>query len=167
MSMTESQENTKSNHLSPEKEKTTYLRNFTHITIPAEIWLRRDISRSLLEKLINHYYFHKPLEVSDWVELTHLGLARKSEFSSETIADKIKRKTSQKVHKSLGLFIYECEWCHGTTFCLHAHHFPIRKEHGGKNTVNICASCHAEYHFIESYSYTLTNKTFQMFKEVE
>ena len=42
-----------------------------------------------------------------------------------------------------------CEWCNCTTAVLHSHHYPVRKEHGGTETVDICPNCHFEYHAIE------------------
>jgi hypothetical protein len=39
----------------------------------------------------------------------------------------------------------ECNWCgrHGVMF---NHHWPIAKQFGGKETVEICGSCHAAAH---------------------
>ena len=60
-----------------------------------------------------------------------------------------------------------CEWCGGTTAVLHSHHFPIRKEHGGVDTVDICPNCHAEYHAIEGLTEYLINLNHPWFKNLE
>src|SRR3990167_970319 len=42
----------------------------------------------------------------------------------------------------------KCEWCQGSTCILHAHHYPKSKKEGGQETVNICPSCHCEFHYL-------------------
>lgn len=42
-----------------------------------------------------------------------------------------------------------CEWCGIKCHVLHDHHFPIPKREGGKDTVRICGTCHANYHYVE------------------
>ena len=39
-----------------------------------------------------------------------------------------------------------CEWCGCKTTILHKHHYPIPKRLGGKEVVNICPTCHYEFH---------------------
>lgn len=43
-----------------------------------------------------------------------------------------------------------CEWCGGQSPALQRHHYPLPRSEGGKDTVKICGSCHAEFHFYES-----------------
>lgn len=57
-------------------------------------------------------------------------------------------------YPSLGK-IKRCAWCKGDTLILHAHHYPITRENGGTETVNICANCHAEYHALTYEHYRL------------
>jgi len=53
----------------------------------------------------------------------------------------------------------ECEWCGAITPVLEKHHHPIKARDGGQETVNICGSCHAEFHFLtESVFYCATEK---------
>jgi hypothetical protein len=45
-----------------------------------------------------------------------------------------------------GFIGFICEWCECKTLSIQEHHFPISAKDGGKNTVFICAACHADYH---------------------
>lgn len=65
----------------------------------------------------------------------------------------VSSKHPQK-YPSLGK-IKRCAWCKGDTLILHAHHYPITREDGGTETVNICANCHAEYHALTYEHYRL------------
>ena len=39
-----------------------------------------------------------------------------------------------------------CRWCSDLVHSLHAHHFPISYADGGTETVDICGTCHADFH---------------------
>jgi CRISPR/Cas system-associated protein Cas10 (large subunit of type III CRISPR-Cas system) len=41
-----------------------------------------------------------------------------------------------------------CSWCGVKTIILVDHHFPIQKQFGGEETVEICPNCHQEYHIL-------------------
>lgn len=43
-----------------------------------------------------------------------------------------------------------CEWCKGKTCILEEHHYPIPRSEGGAEIVQICGSCHREFHFLTS-----------------
>ena len=40
-----------------------------------------------------------------------------------------------------------CEWCGIKTYHTVEHHYPTPKNKGGKETVEICGSCHNEFHY--------------------
>ena len=64
-------------------------------------------------------------------------------------------KLSNKNFIGMGIGDCVCEWCKVSTITTHSHHFPIERQFGGKETVNICANCHQEYHSLSgklSYS---------------
>ncbi len=47
----------------------------------------------------------------------------------------------------------ECEWCGEMVIVLQEHHYPIPKEQGGTETVNICPNCHYGFHaIVNSYN---------------
>lgn len=62
----------------------------------------------------------------------------------------IKKELEAKNMQGKGIGSNTCTWCKCKTYILHAHHFPIRKEAGGNVTVDICPSCHQEFHFLEN-----------------
>lgn len=39
-----------------------------------------------------------------------------------------------------------CPWCGLKKYHYHRHHYPIPREHGGKQIVRICVECHLTYH---------------------
>jgi len=50
--------------------------------------------------------------------------------------------------KGKGIGTLVCDWCSCNTCTLHAHHYPVPKKENGGKTVNICANCHREYHYL-------------------
>ena len=62
----------------------------------------------------------------------------------------------------------KCAWCRGKTLILHAHHYPVQKQHGGAETVDICPNCHTEFHSLirDGFILCLTEKADVMFAEV-
>lgn len=46
-----------------------------------------------------------------------------------------------------------CSWCGGKTLRLQLHHYPISARDGGQRTVEICANCHDEYHYLTDNTY--------------
>jgi hypothetical protein len=66
-----------------------------------------------------------------------------------------------KIPQNLKVGTEICEWCKSTTFILHSHHYPIRKCEGGTKLVDICPSCHCEYHYL------LETKKFRLNPSIE
>lgn len=52
-----------------------------------------------------------------------------------------------------------CRWCEASTAILHKHHYPISESKGGTETIDICPSCHCEFHYLQRVKiYTVVNK---------
>lgn len=77
-------------------------------------------------------------------ELLQKELVEEFTYSNEDALAIILAKTPQVI----GGFDLHCEWCNGITACLQEHHYPVRKSAGGAEIVNICPSCHYEFHFL-------------------
>jgi len=60
----------------------------------------------------------------------------------------IKRKLCEKTPSILEGASLKCAWCHSLTYSLESHHYPILKSEGGLRTVDICANCHSEFHYL-------------------
>jgi hypothetical protein len=43
----------------------------------------------------------------------------------------------------------ECEWCERSCHRLIKHHYPIPYKNGGTETVEICGTCHEDFHYFE------------------
>jgi DNA-binding Lrp family transcriptional regulator len=85
-----------------------------------------------------------PRAVKESLErLVAKGLAREKRFSADEALSLIQGKQPAKFP---GAGVLRCEWCGGRTITIHSHHFPIRKTDGGKECVEICPGCHAEFH---------------------
>jgi len=46
-----------------------------------------------------------------------------------------------------------CDWCDEKCYILHQHHYPIAKNKGWKEIVNICPNCHYTFHSLEQKYY--------------
>jgi len=44
----------------------------------------------------------------------------------------------------------KCVICKNGSYAIQEHHFPIRKEHGGTETISVCPNCHYTYHAYEN-----------------
>jgi hypothetical protein len=76
------------------------------------------------------------------------GLFDKVQFyTPETAKENCCSKRKQSSAADI-LFSRDCSWCKAKTPHTHAHHFPIPACDGGLVTVDICANCHTEYHFL-------------------
>jgi len=104
--------------------------------------------------LVNHFYHGQNLSIKDWKYFEKMGMAEKFQYSEEEILFIIKIKRSQSFPRAR----QSCDWCSGSTLILHAHHYPTRRCEGGKETVNICANCHSEYHFLSDVKYIFKNE---------
>ena len=57
---------------------------------------------------------------------------------------------SSKYMNGYGIGNKICEWCGCKTMKLHNHHYPIQKKDAGTDTVNVCATCHQEFHSLNT-----------------
>jgi hypothetical protein len=81
--------------------------------------------------------------------LAKTGAMEAVKMSDKEAAWKIQQKTPQT---SAIYFGNTCEWCGSDTACLHDHHYPIRRSHGGTETVAICPNCHTESHQLTDWN---------------
>lgn len=70
-------------------------------------------------------------------KLSELGIIKISIMNVETA----KQFCIENSHKGL-----KCDWCGKKSYILHKHHYPIPKNKGGQDVVNICPNCHCTYH---------------------
>ncbi len=94
-------------------------------------------------------------------------LERFFEIKPEQIKEIICQKSAQQSHEKLNnSFTFKtCSWCKSATLVLQRHHYPKPSRSGGTETVEICASCHAEYHYLER-SCKVTEGFSKLFDEV-
>jgi hypothetical protein len=108
------------------------------------------------------YYEIQEPSYKQWKKLKNLGLAEEYTLNEDEVIRLLKSKTPQIFPNSEKI----CTWCKATTCVLHAHHYPMRKSKGGQETINICPSCHCEFHFlVDSTKYRLTNEIIKIFDE--
>lgn len=139
-------------------------RDFEGVWIPYKLIEGLKPNLKLIFEIVSYYYFKKSLEIYNWKHLVELGLAKKTIFSPEEIRLFVGNKSPQKI---LAMHAHQiCSWCKANTYRLHSHHFPKSRKNGGLETVEICASCHDEYHFMNDCFYSLTDKVYRWFKEV-
>jgi len=72
-------------------------------------------------------------------------------FEQEEAIKILKEKIPQKFTCDLNFDNNFCNWCKCHSYLLHKHHHPIRKKYGGIKTIDICANCHQEFHFLCDY----------------
>lgn len=101
-----------------------------------------------------HFYSKIPLPASTWRRLLEKEVAEEFFYTQEQIVEKLKSKQPQHIEGALHI----CEWCDATTFVLHVHHYPIPKCKGGTETVDVCANCHCEYHFLKNAQYRVKSE---------
>lgn len=78
-------------------------------------------------------------------QLINVGLLKKRPAISPEEA----KKLVLKKHANLfSISLKKCEWCGRKVRVLQDHHYPIPRVKGGKKTVSICGTCHADYHYI-------------------
>lgn len=129
-----------------------YGRRETTIAIPRKLIGKFDIK--LIYKLSCSIGKIKKIDRNDWVKLEKIGLAKKVRFNQQEIKEILSNKSKCLVTEIENTPIHICEWCESQTYILHSHHFPIAKKDGGKNTVEICANCHSEFHWlVDRYHY--------------
>jgi hypothetical protein len=47
----------------------------------------------------------------------------------------------------------KCEWCGYLVFAIQEHHYPVPRCKGGTETVAICGTCHADFHWLVGSEY--------------
>lgn len=119
--------------------------------------LMETIDGNLLFKIANFCFGYGGIERRHWKQLKKVDLAEEYHLEEDDVIKILKSKTPQKFPNQT----QTCDWCTGSTCVLHAHHYPIRKSKGGQNTVNICPSCHCEFHFL------LDKKHYRIKKEIK
>jgi hypothetical protein len=83
-------------------------------------------------------------------------------MTNSTDAKAILENKKPQIFQDCGL---KCSWCFGTTTRLEKHHYPIPKREGGIEMVDICPSCHSEFHFlVDSPSYRPSEKLLREFR---
>lgn len=68
------------------------------------------------------------------------------DYADGGIVEKLKAKKME----GLGIGKKTCLWCKVKTYVTHSHHYPIRREDGGTETIEICPNCHHEFHYHEN-----------------
>ncbi len=104
---------------------------------------------SLCEKNVNECI--KSLEDNNWIKTRNL--------EDSEILSLLENKEQVQLTKSGAFPEYRCWWCKGISYVLRQHHYPIPKSEGGTDTIDICGSCHAEFHFLKTLKiYSLTKR---------
>ncbi len=104
------------------------------------------------------------IERKEWKKIECEGLAVKVKYFQEEIKDILCKKSSCLITQIDDTSIYICQWCKSQTYRLNAHHFPIAKKDGGKETVDICANCHSEFHWlVDHYHYKVKEEYEKIF----
>lgn len=89
---------------------------------------------------------------SQWKRLEKLGLSEKFSFKEDAIVKFLKEKSPQTYLSNSSIrdyiFLKICDWCNSESALLHEHHYPVSRKNGGKNIVEICPSCHCEFHHL-------------------
>ncbi len=150
--------------MSEDENQVKMNRDFKGIWIPRALISMLEHNFQLMFKICNHYYFRQNISTRDWKKLINMGLARKICFNPDEIKHFVSHKSP---HQILGMPTYcECGWCKCKTYRLHSHHFPVSNKDKGVKTVEICAQCHDEYHFLKECLYTLSDHVCKLFQEV-
>lgn len=93
--------------------------------------------------------WHKSTVTQALKHLTELSLVTEYRLTMDEATKMCKAKIPQSFQNG---DLY-CQWCNSVTVILQQHHYPIPKSEQGKLTVDICASCHAEFHYLVSTSF--------------
>jgi hypothetical protein len=110
---------------------------------------RKAISKGMKERLKK--YLSGEYTQADKQYLSRVGILQRKEYTNTKILEMIK-------NKEYGYCVPKtCEWCGTKTLIIHKHHFPTPKIMGGTRTVNICPTCHTEYHLLESGNLELSD----------
>jgi predicted transcriptional regulator len=74
-------------------------------------------------------------------------IREKKPYDQEIVVEYLKSRISERTYSKLTENSF-CSWCQCDTSILHKHHYPIPKKDKGKLTVDICANCHSEFHYL-------------------
>lgn len=89
--------------------------------------------------------------VMRWLrDLERFGyIARRCRMSKENAVNLLRdKKVFPNYEYGLDGGRLKCAWCGVQTCVLEQHHYPVAEKDGGTETVDICANCHREYHFL-------------------
>ena len=96
----------------------------------------------------------KHFSKADLMKLTSLTISE-IETSIKKINDfvVIKSLSDEDVFKLLNKnnALDGCLFCGYNKTYLDKHHYPIRKKHGGIETICLCANCHREFHYLSDF----------------
>lgn len=93
--------------------------------------------------------WHKQTVSQGLKHLVELSLLTEYRFTASEAVGMCCDKAPQVFHDG----DHHCEWCDCRTTILQQHHYPIPKSQQGELTVDICASCHAEFHYLTQTSF--------------
>lgn len=89
--------------------------------------------------------------------LTKKQLLETRKMTPVEIMNVVKRKDPQQLNDPFAR-LKICCWCRSETYILHEHHYPVPLTQNGSETVEICANCHSEYHFLKTITLLRLNK---------
>ena len=130
------------------------LENFKGIFIPDELLKLRSVT--FFQKVVivlfrAGYTNHKDLaQLADSTEgsiavtlseLRKAGFILQAKYLPENAREVVQNGLTVTTHQRQA-----CEWCKRPVIALQRHHYPVSRTSGGKLTVDICGTCHADYH---------------------
>lgn len=89
--------------------------------------------------------------------LTQKNLIETRKITPVEIMNIVKHKNPQQLKDPFAK-IKICCWCNSETYVLHDHHYPVTAKSNGSDTIQICANCHSEYHFLKTVTLIRINK---------
>lgn len=101
------------------------------------------VSSQVIQQRLLGCYSHKVC-LDGLLTLAHDGLLQSYKISQNEARQICQAKHPQSIEGA----VVSCAWCGGRTWTLQQHHFPRTLAEGGETTVDICGSCHDEYHWL-------------------
>ena len=120
--------------------KPSEFRVFCHLVYLNQEGLPLSLKRSCEITLMGQDAFKSAL-----VRLEEVGFVKRTQ--DKWTPEEIKQFTISKKKAD-----EKCEWCGSMVHTLQKHHFPVSAKDGGKDIVEICGSCHADFHHLEIYN---------------
>ena len=130
-------------------------RDFKGVWMPKELWLSKEIKaleKMFLLEIIRLERIEKFSAYNHFSALFNISTGRVSQIFSGLIELKFiakKKLTDQAAYiilnkgNDLG-----CLFCGYENSYLDKHHYPIRNKDNGTETIDLCANCHREFHFL-------------------